>query len=772
VHEETVVWSAGCIVETEKCAPERTSAAAATAYHAAMAALAAQLVKALQSLVASKAAPAGTGVDAAARPTRPGAGADDAATTAAAAGQSSVADDPACSLTFVAQLQLSTGAAKLLWLETVNGVPTAVLLARCRGAAAGGSGTRAAERAFGSAPAITSETSPSVCTEAASVTCSPLRTLPILRSELASVECRLRAIAAEAAPAPSVESAAARSLVRRTKPQQQKVHASPAIYPSGCRRDTELSELSAVSEAAAGDLRLARERLEAAADPSEDEVPRDVFLSPQAWGAFLRGPSLAPEETRRGQACRIELGTPMLSHHRWRADSTLESAARGRPDVVEVLLRCEPPAGYASRASTSPRSRRRSSVPGRFVDDLLSHFNPSRRGGGVGSADSFQRRDGAASDGEPPRARRSSTIAGGFRSCEQAGALGGTGKGGGGSTAGARAEGALTSSRVQQSSSSAAGSRTSCMLVAAGSSILGCSAAQASSSYGHRRFTQELQLRVLSGSPLSSPTRTSGVTRAGSSPSMGVEGSRGADATHHWPGAGYMQALTPLRPAIRMPALPSEELAPSPPAPFQVQPGTAEVLAGLLEGAGWACTPPRASRSDAACGGAGAASAAGRAPSVLEGGSACRSGCGSGARRLMRRRVSFHPDVTEGLAGGDGPPASYSEMTADDALAAFRAELHAACLAHAAHESSRTFSGEERGLPAGSGTRTGAFCHVGAAEASISRPFALPPRSKAQSDPFTQHRPAAEHAAADFPGSAFELSVAGSLASTLFAGSC
>jgi len=273
-------------------------------------------------------------MEATAGPARSGAGGDDDAAAAAAAGLSAVAADSACSLTFVAQLQLSTGAAKLLWLETIDGVPTAVLLARCRAAAAGRSGPCGApERAL----ADTSEISPPTRTEAASVTCSPLRTLPSLRSELASVECRLRAIAAGAAPAPSQEGPTAGSPMRRINPQQRKVHASPAIQSSRRRRDSGLSEGPAVSEAAAGEL---CERSEAATDPSEDEVPRDVFLSPQAWAAFLRGPSAAPEETRREQACSMERGAPMLPHHRWHADGTDGSALRGPPDAVEVLLRC------------------------------------------------------------------------------------------------------------------------------------------------------------------------------------------------------------------------------------------------------------------------------------------------------------------------------------------------------------------------------------------------------------------------------------------------
>jgi len=347
----------------------------------------------------------------------------------------------------------------------------------------------------------------------------------------------------------------------------------------------------------------------------------------------------------------------------------------------------------------SPRSRRRSSLPCRFVDDLHPHHSPSHRGGAVGSADSFQRREGAASDDEPPRARRSSTIAGGCSFYEQTGAL----RGGGGSTDWPRAEVAPKSARVQQNSSSAAGARTSCMLVAAGSSILGYGMAQAPTSYGPRRPTQELEWRVLSDSSLGSQTRAFVSTRtdgARSSQAMGVERTRGANSTCHRPGAGYEQALSPapLKSAIRMPALPSEELDPSPSAPFHVQPDTAEVLAGLLEGAGWACTPPRAGHSGAACAGAGAASAAGRAPGVPEGGSACRNDRGNGARRLMQRRVSFHPDVTKGLAGGDRPAASYAEMDADDALAAFRAELHATRLAHAAQESSRAVSDEDRSL--------------------------------------------------------------------------
>jgi len=48
----------------------------------------------------------------------------------------------------------------------------------------------------------------------------------------------------------------------------------------------------------------------------------------------------------------------------------------------------------------------------------------------------------------------------------------------------------------------------------------------------------------------------------------------------------------------------------------------------------------------------------------------------------------------------------------------------------------------------------------------------VPPRNEALTDRFTQHRPAAEHASADFPSSASELTVAASLASTVFAGSC
>jgi hypothetical protein len=141
----------------------------------------------------------------------------------------------------------------------------------------------------------------------------------------------------------------------------------------------------------------------------------------------------------------------------------------------------------------------------------------------------------------------------------------------------------------------------------------------------------------------------------------------------------------------------------------------------------------------------------------MEGDSAYGSNCCNGIRRSMRRRVSFHPDVTKGLVGGDGPAATSAEKDADEALAAFRAELHATRLAHATHENSRTASGEER--------RQSAGC-----EASSTRPSEVPSRNEAPRDGFTQRCPAAEHASADFPGSALELSVAEALASTHFAG--